>query len=108
LGVEEAIVAKTCPECRLLNPDIATRCDCGFDFESGVMKESLLPAEGGLNQKSFFSPLTTVDIGLAVLFPLIGFIIGLYRLIARKPGSSKMLGLSATAMALFLFVKLIT
>ena len=31
-----------CPRCRLINPDIAARCDCGYDFESGTMQESYL------------------------------------------------------------------
>jgi hypothetical protein len=29
-----------CPKCGLINPDSAQRCDCGYDFESGKMKES--------------------------------------------------------------------
>ena len=31
-----------CPRCRLINPDTAARCDCGYDFETGVVKESYL------------------------------------------------------------------
>ena len=31
-----------CPHCRLINPPTAQRCDCGYDFPSGKMKESYL------------------------------------------------------------------
>ena len=35
-----------CPNCGLLNPATAQRCDCGFDFSCRTMKGSLLsPAE---------------------------------------------------------------
>jgi hypothetical protein len=34
-----------CPNCRLINPDNAVRCDCGYDFGSGVVKESYLVKE---------------------------------------------------------------
>ncbi len=29
-----------CPICGLINPDTALRCDCGYDFPSGQIKES--------------------------------------------------------------------
>jgi hypothetical protein len=29
-----------CPECGLINPDIAQRCDCGYDFQCKGMRES--------------------------------------------------------------------
>jgi len=29
---------KKCPNCGLINPDIAQRCDCGYDFECGEIK----------------------------------------------------------------------
>ena len=32
-----------CPNCKLINPPTAQRCDCGYDFPSGTMKESYLP-----------------------------------------------------------------
>ena len=31
-----------CPNCGLINPESALRCDCGYDFPSGTMKESYL------------------------------------------------------------------
>jgi hypothetical protein len=32
-----------CPECRLLNPPTAQRCDCGYDFQTQKMKASYIP-----------------------------------------------------------------
>lgn len=29
-----------CPHCKLLNPDGAERCDCGYDFKSGSLETS--------------------------------------------------------------------
>jgi len=31
-----------CPNCGLINPETAERCDCGYDFLTGIMKESYL------------------------------------------------------------------
>ena len=31
-----------CPECKLINPPGAERCDCGYDFKTGTMQESYL------------------------------------------------------------------
>ncbi len=28
---------KECPECTLINPDTAKRCDCGYDFETKIL-----------------------------------------------------------------------
>lgn len=35
---------KRCPKCRLVSPEQAARCDCGFDFAAGELRESYLPA----------------------------------------------------------------
>jgi len=34
-----------CPRCRLINPDTAQRCDCGYDFETKTVQESYLPRD---------------------------------------------------------------
>jgi hypothetical protein len=31
-----------CPNCKLVNPANATKCDCGYDFHTGTMQESCL------------------------------------------------------------------
>ena len=46
-------MGQECPRCRLFSPDEALRCDCGYEFATGTMKESYLAAhiiekEGGL------------------------------------------------------------
>jgi uncharacterized RDD family membrane protein YckC len=34
-----------CPRCGLINPETAMRCDCGWDFATGIVKESYLGKE---------------------------------------------------------------
>src|SRR5207249_10958699 len=31
-----------CPNCKLVNPPTATRCDCGYDFQTHTMERSYL------------------------------------------------------------------
>jgi hypothetical protein len=37
-------LTKSCANCKLLNPDSAERCDCGYDFASAWMQSSYLSA----------------------------------------------------------------
>ena len=36
---------QNCPNCGLINPENALRCDCGYDFASKTMQESYLSPE---------------------------------------------------------------
>lgn len=33
-------MSQTCPRCRLISPDEAIRCDCGYDFATGKIERS--------------------------------------------------------------------
>lgn len=67
---------KKCPNCGLLNPENAGRCDCGFDFETKTIEESLL-SKSEWDQK--FTPkykdLALIGAISAVVFTPIGFCI---------------------------------
>jgi hypothetical protein len=60
-----------CPRCRLLNPDAAQRCDCGYGFDTGRMEQSYVHTAqreeraGGL-------------LLLAALFALAGGLLGFF------------------------------
>jgi hypothetical protein len=42
-----------CPNCKLVNPPNANRCDCGYDFQTHAMEESCLTeADRRLSRKS--------------------------------------------------------
>ena len=63
-----------CPQCGLFNPPAAELCDCGYDFRD---RRPTRPhqVEGKL---------TPVDIGVAVLLPPVGLILGLMRALSGK------------------------
>ena len=47
IGYANAMIAlapamKDCPNCKLVNPDSALRCDCGYDFPTGNLEHSYL------------------------------------------------------------------
>jgi len=40
---------KSCPKCKLGSPDEATRCDCGYDFETKKLEKSYLVSADALS-----------------------------------------------------------
>ena len=67
--------AGKCPKCGLYNPDTALRCDCGYDFSSGTMQQSYVPA----HQRPFDERPMSVGQWLGTLvvasIPLVGLVV---------------------------------
>ena len=66
---------KVCPKCKLSNPDNAERCDCGYNFNSGVI-EQVDPRYSSAQKPS------SGLIAAGWIFSLLGGVIGL--IIASK------------------------
>jgi hypothetical protein len=74
----------TCPKCRLVNPSSAMRCDCGYDFETGLVGESFLsPREQALNQARPINPRAS-GTAFAAAAVVVVIVLGLARLSGPK------------------------
>jgi hypothetical protein len=58
-----------CPHCKLMNPDTALRCDCGYDFKSSRLLNPYAPKE--VLAKSLPIPKVPGAMSRKELFPLI-------------------------------------
>jgi hypothetical protein len=87
---------KDCPQCRLVNPPTAQQCDCGYDFTKGRPTRPFMQG----------AELTTGDWLICLLLPGIGLILGLIRLVSRKPSAGKMLLVSTVATAIWVMFRL--
>jgi len=54
-----------CPRCRLINPESALRCDCGYDFPTGTIKDSYITPSGKTRSRLAY-------IGIALLVGVFG------------------------------------
>jgi hypothetical protein len=95
----EVFVEKRCPKCRLYNPPSALRCDCGYDFSTGSIKESYLT---GMQRVAAAKP-GTGEIIFCILLPLPGLI---YALVLKLRGEEKS-GRLATISAVTIVVAMI-
>lgn len=86
-----------CPRCKLINPPNAERCDCGYDFPSKTVKPSYLEPK----HWAAFQSLSTGEILVCVLLPIVGLALGL---LARSRGRAQagrtMLLVSASIIAI--------
>jgi threonine/homoserine/homoserine lactone efflux protein len=82
-----------------MSPEDAQRCDCGHDFVTGTLQPSYLTAR---DQRAAAS-LSSGDIVLCILLPVVGLIMGLVRLRRHQPTAPSTLRL-AGAMLVAWFV----
>jgi hypothetical protein len=59
-------MVKTCPQCKLLNPDTVLHCDCGYNFETKTGGKSINPRKIPIKRKTSQRLLTASGI-LALL-----------------------------------------
>jgi hypothetical protein len=62
-----------CPNCNLINPPNAERCDCGYDFESKTVQASYIKASRGIASRlSRWGRLLTAIALVAILLFTVG------------------------------------
>lgn len=59
-----------CPRCRLINPDTALRCDCGYDFETQRMQKPYSVEQGMSARIVTAPPKGILALGLTGAIPL--------------------------------------
>ena len=99
-------MTKDCPNCGLVNHPSATRCDCGFDFASGTVKESYVgPTSPDHATAKLWFGLTIGDLILIVLLPALALIVGIVRAVRKRAGAAMMINISLVWMLLLIALK---
>ena len=65
-------MSQECPHCGLINPHTTLRCDCGYDFGSGAVKESYLQAYEGQKAASQVQDIIETHGGVDAAFRAVG------------------------------------
>lgn len=63
---------ENCPNCGLMNPDGAMRCDCGYDFRSGTMQKASEAKPGEPSMRVLRAIVGLVAFTLPVLVVVVG------------------------------------
>lgn len=89
--------AMTCPKCRLANPPSAGRCDCGYDFDTGVIAESYLSSK----QRVLNQPHGSIDVpASARAFTVAGMFAATFIGLARVSGPTGVIGAATYVLGL--------
>lgn len=63
---------ETCPNCGLMSPDGAMRCDCGYDFPSGTIRQASEPRANEHSMRAFRVIVGLIAFTLPVLVVVVG------------------------------------
>jgi len=90
-----------CPKCRLVNPPSASRCDCGYDFESGLVAESYISPK----QRAVARKRETIDWGASAKVFAAALVCAVVLLsLARVGGPTGLVGVSTYVLGALAFV----
>jgi hypothetical protein len=96
-----------CPNCGLINPDSALRCDCGYDFNSSKIEKSYIPKKQKGPKKyalGIFMIILGSLFGLSALYSLSSIVIVVMNFSSTQLVAPEFLGSSLWA----LFITILT
>ena len=73
-----------CPNCSLINPETATRCDCGYDFSTQSVMPSFVSVQNTSLRQSRLWGFTLLAISFIAIGPPVGFFAYLVRTVIAE------------------------